>query len=369
MGIYLKCQRIRSYEKGLLFVDQELKEILEPGRHWCFDVTGKTTVDVVSKRDSWLNHDDLDLIISSGMLGDDAHIIELTDNERGLVWIDGRFANILGPGQHVLWKDYRDVHVERVDTSGVVFTHKEIRTILASDSSAKELTPYMVDEGQVGVLFIDGNLQGLVQPGSHVFWQRTGKVKLTTIDTRECTLDIAGQEIISHDKVSLRLNGLVTYKVIDPVKATTEVSDFSQSLYRETQLALRAAVGTRDIDALLGDKDSLALKVREMLSVRVKNFGLSIIGFGIRDIILPGDMKELLNKVVESKKAAEANLITRREETAAMRSQANTAKILAGNPTLMRLRELELLEKVAASSNLSVVCGDGSLSEKIIKLI
>ena len=96
---------------------------------------------------------------------------------------------------------------------------------------------------------------------------------------------------------------------------------------------------------------------------------LSVVAFGIRDIILPGEMKELLNKVVESKKAAEANLITRREETAAMRSQANTAKLLAGNATLMRLRELEVLEKVATAGQLSVVCGDNGISEKVMKLI
>ncbi|MFW2368230.1 MAG: slipin family protein [Desulforhopalus sp.] len=369
MGIYLKYQKIRSYERGLLFADRELKEILEPGGHWCADITGKTRVDIVSKRETWLYHDDLDLIVSSGHLGADAHIIELADNERGLVWIEKRFAKILGPGLHVLWKGYKDVLVERVDASSVVFNHKEIRPILESESAADELTAHMVDDGHVGVLFIDGKLQGVLQPGCHSFWQRTGKVKLLKIDIRECTLDIAGQEIISHDKVSIRLNGLVTYKVTEPVMAVTEVSDYGQSLYRETQLALRAAIGTRDIDSLLADKDSLALKVREALAVRVKKFGLTIIGFGIRDIILPGDMKELLNKVVESKKAAEANLITRREETAAMRSQANTAKILAGNPTLMKLRELELLEKVAASSNLSVVCGEGSLSENIINLI
>src|SRR5215216_5119581 len=82
-------------------------------------------------------------------------------------------------------------------------------------------------------------------------------------------------------------------------------------------------------------------------------------------VILPGDMKDLMNKVTEAKKAAEADLIVRREETAAIRSQANTAKLLADNPTLMRLRELEVLEKVAATSKLSVVLGEKDrLSEK-----
>jgi chorismate mutase len=72
---------------------------------------------------------------------------------------------------------------------------------------------------------------------------------------------------------------------------------------------------------------------------------------GIRDIILPGEMKDLMNKVTEAKKAAEANLIARRDETAAMRSQANTAKLLADNPILMRPRELEVLEKIAYAAD------------------
>mgnify|MGYP001362247981 CR=1 FL=1 len=80
-------------------------------------------------------------------------------------------------------------------------------------------------------------------------------------------------------------------------------------------------------------------------------------------------MKELLNKVTEAKKAAEANLIVRREETAAMRSQANTAKMLQDNPTLMRLRELETLEKVAATSKLRILVSDQGLTDRLLKVV
>ena len=90
---------------------------------------------------------------------------------------------------------------------------------------------------------------------------------------------------------------------------------------------------------------------------------------GIRDVILPGDMKDLLNKVTEAKKAAEANLITRREETAAVRAQLNAARILESNPTLMPLRELEVLEKVTDKTNLNVILGDKGLADKVIKLL
>jgi hypothetical protein len=80
-------------------------------------------------------------------------------------------------------------------------------------------------------------------------------------------------------------------------------------------------------------------------------------------------MKELMNKVTEARKAAEANLVTRREETAALRSQANTAKLLAENPVLMRLRELEVLEKVAGGGKLNIVLGEKGLADRIMNLL
>jgi hypothetical protein len=86
-------------------------------------------------------------------------------------------------------------------------------------------------------------------------------------------------------------------------------------------------------------------------------------------VVLPGDMKTLLNKVIEAKKASEANLIARREETAAIRSQMNTAKLMQDNPSLMRLRELEVLERVAGHSNLKVILGEKGLADRIVNLI
>ena len=86
-------------------------------------------------------------------------------------------------------------------------------------------------------------------------------------------------------------------------------------------------------------------------------------------MILPGEMKDLMNKVTEAKKAAEANLISRREETAAIRSQANTAKLLVENPALMRMRELEVLEKIASAGHLKVVLGEKGLADRVTNLL
>jgi len=367
--MYLGRVTVRSYEKGLMFKDREFVRVLPEGKYWFFDVSGKTVVDVASIRTPQLLHKDLDLIVSSGLLGDDANILELSDNERGLVWVDNRFETILGPGQHVIWQGFKDVQVETVEISDVRLKHPKIQIIIESETAMSELTPYRVDEGSVGILFVDGVITDLLEPGCHAFWQNAGHVKVIQVDKGETTLDVSGQEILSRDKVSLRLNALVTYKVTDPVKALRDVEDYRQSLYREAQLALRATVGTMDIDTLLADREVPVDTIKDTLSARAAEFGLTVIGFGIRDIILPGDMKELLNKVVESKKMAEANLITRREETAAMRSQANSAKLLNDNPALMRLKELELLEKIAANSHLNILCGESGLKDSVMKLI
>jgi regulator of protease activity HflC (stomatin/prohibitin superfamily) len=166
-----------------------------------------------------------------------------------------------------------------------------------------------------------------------------------------------------------RLDAVVTYRVADARTAVSKVDDVRQALYREAQLALRAVVGARELDTFLMEKDGVASELADMVRARAKTLGVELIAVGIRDIILPGEMKDLMNKVTEAKKAAEANLIARREETAAMRNQANTARLLADNPTLMRLRELEVLEKVAASTKMNVVLGEKGLADRVVNLL
>jgi regulator of protease activity HflC (stomatin/prohibitin superfamily) len=116
-------------------------------------------------------------------------------------------------------------------------------------------------------------------------------------------------------------------------------------------------------------KGAVAQEIEQAVRRRAGELGLEIVLVGIRDVILPRDMKDLMNKVTEAMKAAEANLISRREETAAMRSQANTAKLLADNPTLMRLRQLEVLENVASAGHLNVVLGEKGLAERAVNLL
>jgi regulator of protease activity HflC (stomatin/prohibitin superfamily) len=361
--------KIRSFEAGLYFRDGEFRGLLFEGRHWFLDPLRKVRVEVVSQREPRLAHEKLDVIARSGALGDRALVLDLKDHERGLVWIDGRFAGILLPGQHAYWTTNRTVKVEVADVRDVRFQHAELSTMIRHGTAPYTLETHQVQEGHAGVLFLDGKYVETLRPGRYVFWRNVANVQLVQLDLRETTLDVSGQEIITADKVTLRMNAVVVYRIADAHRAVTASDNVQQALYRETQLALRGVVGGRELDAFLADKDAVAKEMEEIVRRRAGALGLEIVGAGVRDVILPGDMKDLMNRVTEAKKAAEANLIARREETAAMRSQANTAKLLENNPTLMRLRELEVLEKIATAGHLNVVLGEQGLAQRITNLL
>jgi regulator of protease activity HflC (stomatin/prohibitin superfamily) len=361
--------KIRTLERGLYFRNKEFLGLLEPGWHVLLDLLWQVRVDVVRVRETFLVHPDLEVIARSPSLGSDARVLDLKQNERALVWVDGRFAGILGTGVHVAWTVFHEVRVEVVDASAVRFEHSELAAIVGWGRADAFLQQVVVEEGRLGLVYVDGRLVETVRAGAYAFWKGVGRVTVTIVELREQVVEIAGQEIMTADKVTLRLNALVTYRIVDAVQAAVEVEDVAQVLYRQAQLALREVVGTRELDSLLSDREGVAAQLLGILRERVAARGVRVDGLGIRDLILPGEMRDLLNKVTGARKAAEAALITRREETAAMRSQLNTARILEGSPTLMRLRELEVLERVAERAKLEVVLTEQGLTDRIVKLL
>ena len=365
---------IRSFEVGLLFRDGEFRGLMNPGRHRLFDPRNRTSLQIVSQRDPWLTHEQLDQIVRSGALNGRAAVLDLQDHQRGLVWIDGRFSSILLPGTYAYWTGQREVRTEVVDARSLRLQHDELRTIAASPLASRALDLITVARDRTGLLYVDGQYRETLTSGMHAFWKGLSEVKVVEVDLREAIVDITGQDLMTADKVTLRINATVTWRVTDARRAVTFTEDLRQTLYRETQLVLRSIIGARELDVFLSEKGAVCRELGDGLKDRAEQLGLAITSVGIRDVILPGEMKELMNRVTEAKKAAEANLIARREETAAMRSQANTARLLAENPTLMRLRELETLERIAAAGKLSILVGDKTagekgLAEKIVGLL
>ncbi|MGJ8654196.1 MAG: slipin family protein [Opitutaceae bacterium] len=357
---------------GLKYRDGRFVELLEPGRSWVFDPRGELYVNIVWQSEPWIEVPAAQLkqLRDNADVTDRAEFIDLKDNQRALVWLDGRFYGILKPGLYGYWKSLVNVRVEVIEIEQARFQHAEFDIITKDKDVAVHLNIHDIEDGKVGVLYIDGKYVEVLSAGRYAFWKNVGTVRIYQFDLREKIVDVTGQEIMTADKVTLRLNAVLSYNIVDVRKVAETAKDVEQALYREIQLIIRAEVGGRTLDQLLSDKSAVANEALHAIRAKAESYGLEVKGLGIRDVILPGDMKDLLNQVIEAEKAAQANNIKRREETAAMRSQLNSAKLIEQNPTLMRLRELESVEKITEKANLKITVGEGQdLTQRLVKLI
>ena len=226
-----------------------------------------------------------------------------------------------------------------------------------------------VPEPGAGILYVDGKVVRRLEPGAHGFWKFHRSVAVEVLDLRMQAMEVTGQEILTRDKVSLRLNLAATWRYTDVLKAFEQLAKPADHLYRELQFGLRAAVGTRSLDELLENKTVIDEVVSAHARAKLSAFGLEIDSVGVKDIVLPGEMKTILAQVVEAGKAAEANVIRRREETAATRSLLNTAKVMEDNPVALRLKELETLERISERiDKISVFGGLDQVLNGLVKL-
>lgn len=360
---------IRETERGLRFRNGAFAGFVKPGKHWLWANKDDETVEILSLAKAWFEHGKAEQVLKSEWAKDELEVLDVGDRQRAIVNMDGRFGWIVGPGMYGLWKQGRKFDIEVVSVEKVRFVHEKFDAIVRKSGIESELELLQVREGHVALFYLNGVFQEMLEPGRYAFWKNAGSVKVYHKDLRERMLDIAGQDVLSADTVGVRLNAVLLFRIVDAKAAVMATEDAEAALYRDAQLALRAVVGTRTVDQILADKDGLTADLRGMIESRARALGMEIVDLGIRDIILPGDMKDLLRKVTEARKAAEANLITRREETAALRNQLNSARLFESNPVLMRLKELEVLEKVAANTKLRIALGDGKLREKLTGLI
>jgi regulator of protease activity HflC (stomatin/prohibitin superfamily) len=258
--------------------------------------------------------------------------------------------------------DYKFV---RADLSKIEITENIDRATLLS----KLVIPYVRSSGvesyEKAVLFIDGKYSTILENGVYFWWKNNIAVHVGKVDTRRQQLEINGQEILTRDKAALRINAWAQYQVVDIEKALLRNKEYEKQLYVSFQLAIREYVGGLLFDEILEKKDQLAPVVLEKVSGAADSLGITVAGFGIRDIILPGDVKEIMNQVLIAEKKAQANVVMRREETASTRSLLNTAKLMEDNPMLFKLKEMEYVEKIAEKINTISVNGNGMLIDQL----
>jgi regulator of protease activity HflC (stomatin/prohibitin superfamily) len=367
---------IAENERALLFRRGSFERILGPGVHWVGAFTGRIRVDRFDLTTPVFVHELGEFLVKTHpeLIETTFSMAELGDDEVGLVYVDGKLADVVAPASRLIfWRGVHDVRVEVQDISedfAVPASKVSLlghlrnvdRTKLAASIEYAE-----VPDNTAGLLLVNGRLDRVLDTGAYAFWKYNRTIQVKYMDTRLQSMEVQGQEILTKDKVSLRLNLSATLRVVDAARAFTALKDFGDFLYKELQFALREAVATKTLDELLARKDELASEIEGPVRERATPYGVELEGVGIKDVILPGDMKTILNRVVEAEKEAEANLIRRREEAAATRSLNNTAQMLDRSPTLLRLKELETLEKVTERIDKLTVYGglEGLLTQLV----
>lgn len=351
--IFRKRIVIADNERALVFRDRQLTDVLATGVHYITDVLGRVSVKVFDVTDPEVRNIQIKTLMRNKAQLCKQYFEEISTDETeiALIYIDGKFKSLMAPqSEKIYWKTIK-IDVTKIDISTDIQATDKLMTLVAKSASSSVLSKGLlikeVVNKQIGLLFIDGQFIKVLSAGKYGFWNYSKTVAIEIVETRAQSMDVTGQEILTKDKVSLRVNLSASFKVADAKTAVSSLSNYAEFLYTELQLALRKAIGTQTLDALLTDKESIDSYVRKSVTKKVAEFGLSLLDVGVKDIILPGEMKTILNQVVEAEKAAKANIIKRREETAATRSLLNTAKLMDESTTLRRLKELETLEKIA----------------------
>jgi regulator of protease activity HflC (stomatin/prohibitin superfamily) len=360
---------IAETQKGLLFKDRQFLKILSAGVYRLWDWFDQYQVQVVTLTNTLQEEIDKDLQ-HLAQLHPDAFAEVMTqwetdEQEVGLVYQKNVLKDIKAPGQRgAYWKDHQEIQVDKLDISQDFTVPKKLAALLANAkedmlrcATLRAIVVATVPENHLGFLMVDGETTATLKPGTHVWWRFNRNISVVLFDGRLQNMEVNGQEILTKDRVSLRVNLSATWQIKHAELVKAELADAKDYLYRELQLALRTVVSTQTLDELLADKNSLNAQVLAIVVEKAAAYGIEVKTVGARDIVLPGEMKAILTQVVEAQKLAEANLIKRQEETQATRSLHNTAKVMEGNPVLLRLKELEILEKITGRINTLNVYG------------
>jgi regulator of protease activity HflC (stomatin/prohibitin superfamily) len=301
-----------------------------------------------------------------------AHLTEVRAgaDEACLVLRDGRPAAIVRPEDRaVYWTDAGPWDVARIALGETLALPEGLAKRLVAVGLTDAFQAVEVAEGHVGMLTVDGLACGRLGPGTHAFWKIGRRVGVRHIDLRLRTHEVTGQEILTGDRVTIRVNLTAVFRVTDPERAVAAVHDFEEALHRALQLAFRRTLGALTLDRLLAEKVSVDAQAAEAVRAEMAGIGIELGEIALKDVILPGEMRDILTAVVAAEKQAEANVIRRREETNATRSLLNTAKVMAENPVMLRLKELAALETIAGKvERLTVHNGTAGLMTDLVRL-
>lgn len=358
----MKRVSINTGKIGLVFRNGNYSKMITEGSYWLLPFDEVLQYDMSKP---FMPSIELNILLRDESLAKHLTIVEVGDTEIVFQYENGNLEQLLTAGRYAFWKGITAYNFVKADMSQIEIPS----TISTNTLQRREVLPFVrifsVETFEKGILFIDGKFNRMLDAGTYYFWRNAVVISVLKADMRQLQVEVSGQEILTRDKAALRVNFYAQYRVTDIVKALVGSRDFEKQLYILLQLALREFIGTLSLDELLERKDSISEYVINSLKEKTDILGIEIMGAGIRDIILPGEVKEIMNQVLVAEKKAQANVIMRREETASTRSLLNTAKLMEDNAMLFKLKEMEYVEKIAERIGEITVSGNGQILDQL----
>jgi regulator of protease activity HflC (stomatin/prohibitin superfamily) len=354
---------VKDGERALLTRNGQLVRVLAPGKHRLFDPLHELKAEVLDVVRSEFSAERYAVLKAArpDLAAELFEAVETGADEIAIVSLDGRPVHLMTPWQvRVYWKIATRIDVERIDVSADPKVSARHLAMIERNRSAVT-SETVVENHEAGLLYVEGRLTERLAPGRHAFWTVGRKIEVKRLDLRPQAVEITAQEMLTKDRIALRVTLTAFRKVVEPERTVATVPDVDAWLYRLVQFAIREAVASRTLDEVLSAKAALDAELRDYVRARVAESGVEVIELGVKDVILPGEIRELVNKVVEAERVAKANLIRRQEETAATRSLLNTARLMEENPLLLRLKELESLERLVEKvGRIDLHAGEGA---------
>ena len=362
----MKKMIINENQRGLLFKNGKYIKLLGAGKYY---LCGGKEIDVLDLDEAVAcNRCSLETLLADQAIADSVAVVEVGDEELALHYVNGKFSSVLCHGKYAFWSLVDRHEFKIVDISTPV-VDASVPAYIFSMIPACHYIKVEVGEYQKARLYFNQKLERVLDAGTYYFWKTPVKVDVGFVDTRLTQKSITGQELLTADKVSIRVNFVCNYRVTDYVKSLTEIDDFEEQMHVAAQLALREYVGKYKLDEILENKEQMSAFVFGKLKAKEKDLFVEFTDAGVKDIILPGEIRDIMNTVLIAEKRAQANVITRREEVASTRSLLNTAKLMDENQTLYKLKELEYVERICENVGHISLSGNGNILGQLTAIL
>jgi regulator of protease activity HflC (stomatin/prohibitin superfamily) len=211
----------------------------------------------------------------------------------------------------------------------------------------------VLNEYERGVIFRLGRIIGAKGPGLIILIP--GVDRMTRVDLRTVTLDIPPQDVISRDNVTIKVNAVVYFKVVDPNRAVAEVENYLMATSKLAQTTLRSVLGQVELDELLASRDTINHRLQNILDTQTEPWGVKVSNVEVKQIDLPVEMQRAMARQAEAERERRAKIIAAEGENQASQKLAEAADVMAASPISLQLRYLQTLREMSSEHTSTII--------------